>query len=75
MSFSNFFFCNVGNPRANQPQTIIRRSITSDERDFQNLLDNDITIIREPANEEYGKVAVFKDIYGNLWDLIEPSSN
>jgi catechol 2,3-dioxygenase-like lactoylglutathione lyase family enzyme len=45
------------------------------KRDFQNLLDNDILIERQPSVEKYGTVAVFKDIYGNLWDLIEPSSN
>ena len=41
------------------------------ERDYQNLIDNNIEIVREPKTEEYGKVLVFKDIYGNLWDLIE----
>ena len=45
------------------------------ERDYQNLLDNNIEIVRQPTKEEYGVVAVFKDIYGNLWDLIEPTSN
>jgi uncharacterized glyoxalase superfamily protein PhnB len=42
------------------------------DRDFQNLLDNNIHVEREPVVEKYGKVAVFRDIYGNLWDLIEP---
>ena len=42
------------------------------ERDYQNLLDNKIEIVRPPQKEVYGTVAVFKDIYGNLWDLIEP---
>lgn len=42
------------------------------ERDFQNLLNNQIEIVRQPSKEEYGTVAVFKDIYGNLWDMIEP---
>lgn len=41
------------------------------DRDYQNLKDNNIEIVREPKTEEYGKVLVFKDIYGNLWDLIE----
>lgn len=40
-------------------------------RDYQNLLDNKIKIVREPSNEAYGIVAVFEDLYGNLWDLIE----
>ena len=43
------------------------------ERDYQNLLDNKIEIVRLPQKEVYGTVAVFKDIYGNLWDLIEPT--
>jgi catechol 2,3-dioxygenase-like lactoylglutathione lyase family enzyme len=43
------------------------------ERDYQNLLDNKIEIVRPPQKEVYGTVAVFKDIYGNLWDLIEPT--
>jgi catechol 2,3-dioxygenase-like lactoylglutathione lyase family enzyme len=43
------------------------------ERDFQNLLDNQIEIVRLPSKEEYGMVAVFKDLYGNLWDMIGPN--
>lgn len=42
------------------------------ERDFQNLLHHNIKIVREPNSEVYGTVAVFEDLYGNLWDLIEP---
>jgi len=30
-----------------------------------------IAFVREPKEEEYGTVAVFKDLYGNLWDLLE----
>jgi catechol 2,3-dioxygenase-like lactoylglutathione lyase family enzyme len=41
-------------------------------RDYQNLLDNAIKIVREPVKESWGMVAVFEDIYGNHWDLIEP---
>ena len=43
------------------------------EKDYQNLLDHQIEIVRQPQREEYGTVAVFKDIYGNLWDMIEPA--
>jgi uncharacterized glyoxalase superfamily protein PhnB len=39
--------------------------------DYQNLLDHNVSIIREPKIEEWGTVAVFADLYGNLWDLIE----
>ena len=42
------------------------------DRDFQNLLEHRIEIVRGPIEEVYGKVAVFKDLYGNLWDLIQP---
>ena len=42
------------------------------ERDYQNLLAQNIKIIRQPSAEEYGTVAVFEDVYGNLWDLIQP---
>jgi len=38
--------------------------------DYQNMLDKGIVFVREPVTEEYGTVAVFKDLYGNLWDLI-----
>lgn len=41
------------------------------DRDYKNLLDNEIKIIREKSNENHGIVAVFEDLYGNLWDLIE----
>lgn len=41
-------------------------------RDYQNLLDQQITIIRKPVKEKWGTVLVFADLYGNLWDLIEP---
>lgn len=43
------------------------------DRDYNNLLSHNITIIRKPSIEVYGKVLVFADLYGNLWDLIEPN--
>jgi catechol 2,3-dioxygenase-like lactoylglutathione lyase family enzyme len=43
------------------------------DRDYQNLLNHEIQIVRELSLEPYGKVAVFADLYGNLWDLIEPT--
>jgi uncharacterized glyoxalase superfamily protein PhnB len=42
------------------------------KRDYQHLINQNITIIREPSVEAYGTVAVFADLYGNHWDLIEP---
>jgi catechol 2,3-dioxygenase-like lactoylglutathione lyase family enzyme len=45
------------------------------DRDYQNLLAHNIQIVREPHQESYGKVLVFADLYGNLWDLIEPTND
>jgi catechol 2,3-dioxygenase-like lactoylglutathione lyase family enzyme len=40
-------------------------------RDYANMTQKGIRFIREPQTESYGTVAVFEDLYGNLWDLIE----
>lgn len=40
-------------------------------RDYESMKQKDITFIREPKTEDYGTVAVFEDLYGNLWDLVE----
>jgi catechol 2,3-dioxygenase-like lactoylglutathione lyase family enzyme len=45
------------------------------ERDYQNLIRENIQIVRAPKQENYGTVAVFADLYGNLWDLIEPKQS
>jgi len=42
-------------------------------RDYNRYRDKGVRFVREPQKEIYGTVAVFKDIYGNLWDLIEPT--
>ena len=42
-------------------------------RDVQNLGAESIKIVRPPSTETYGTVAVFEDLYGNLWDLIQPA--
>ncbi len=38
--------------------------------DYNRLVVNGVTIVREPVEEAYGTVAVFADLYGNKWDLI-----
>jgi uncharacterized glyoxalase superfamily protein PhnB len=43
------------------------------DRDYQNLLEEGVQIVRTKSEEAYGKVAVFADLYGNLWDLIQPN--
>lgn len=40
-------------------------------RDHKRLVSLGVTFVREPRREPYGTVAVFKDLYGNLWDLLE----
>lgn len=40
-------------------------------RDYNNYVQRGIEFTRQPSTEEYGTVAVFRDLYGNLWDLIE----
>lgn len=41
-------------------------------RDYNSYIKNNIEFVRSPSKELYGTVAVFKDLYGNLWDLIGP---
>ncbi len=45
------------------------------ERDYAKLKSRDIKFVRPPQDFEYGTVAVFEDLYGNRWDLIEPNEN
>jgi catechol 2,3-dioxygenase-like lactoylglutathione lyase family enzyme len=40
-------------------------------RDFNNYKARGVQFVREPKEESYGTVAVFKDLYGNLWDLLQ----
>lgn len=44
-------------------------------RDYERYSGAGIRFVREPREEAYGTVAVFEDLYGNLWDLLEPASH
>ncbi|HRQ63257.1 MAG TPA: VOC family protein [Xanthomonadaceae bacterium] len=44
-------------------------------RDFHAYQARGVVFIREPSEEPYGTVAVFRDLYGNLWDLIGPPAS
>ena len=44
------------------------------QRDYERLRGLGVEFIREPVQETFGLVSVFKDRYGNLWDLIEPKN-
>ena len=43
-------------------------------RDFNAYKSKGVKVIREPKTEDYGTVAVFHDLHGNQWDLIQPSA-
>jgi catechol 2,3-dioxygenase-like lactoylglutathione lyase family enzyme len=42
------------------------------QRDYEVMVKEGVDFVREPKVETYGTVAVFRDPYGNLWDLLEP---
>ena len=44
-------------------------------RDYNKMVEREISFVRPPTEFEYGTVAVFEDLYGNMWDLIEPSES
>ncbi len=44
-------------------------------RDYKKLTEREIKFVRPPQDVEYGTVAVFQDLYGNMWDLIQPNKN
>ncbi|HEY9048025.1 MAG TPA: VOC family protein [Ohtaekwangia sp.] len=41
-------------------------------RDYKSMQDKGVTFVRGPVTEAWGTVAIFQDLYGNLWDFIEP---
>lgn len=41
------------------------------DRDYQRMVTRGIEFVRPPLQTSYGTVAVFKDLYGNLWDLVQ----
>ena len=45
------------------------------DRDYQKMISREIRFVRPPETHEYGRVAVFEDLYGNLWDFIEPTAS
>ena len=42
-------------------------------RDYERYAAEGVEFVRPPRREPYGTVAVFKDLYGNLWDLLQPA--
>ena len=44
-------------------------------RDYREMLAGGVRFVREPKDAAYGTVAVFQDLYGNLWDLVQLSQN
>ncbi|MYS44880.1 VOC family protein [Streptomyces sp. SID5998] len=44
-------------------------------RDHARMLSAGVTFLEEPRHEPYGTVAVFQDLYGNRWDLLQPAAD
>jgi catechol 2,3-dioxygenase-like lactoylglutathione lyase family enzyme len=42
---------------------------------YNKMVERGVNFVRPPKEEKYGTVAVFEDLYGNLWDLIQPQEN
>ncbi|WP_338141680.1 VOC family protein [Vibrio lentus] len=40
-------------------------------RDYEHMKSIGINFVRDPQEQDYGTVAVFEDLYGNLWDLLQ----
>jgi catechol 2,3-dioxygenase-like lactoylglutathione lyase family enzyme len=43
------------------------------QRDYEKFKERGVNFVNAPHQQEYGEVAVFEDLYGNRWDLIEPN--
>ena len=41
-------------------------------RDYNSYVAKGVSFVRTPSEEKHGTVAVFRDLYGNLWDLVQP---
>lgn len=44
-------------------------------RDYRRMLGSGVRFVREPSEQPYGTVAVFEDLYGNRWDLLQPRNH
>ncbi|HEV2707487.1 MAG TPA: VOC family protein [Pyrinomonadaceae bacterium] len=44
-------------------------------RDYNEMVSRGVRFVREPQRAPYGMVAVFEDLYGNLWDLLQLNDN
>lgn len=45
------------------------------QRDYEKMVERGIKFVRKPEQQDYGTVAVFQDLYGNMWDLLQPNKN
>jgi catechol 2,3-dioxygenase-like lactoylglutathione lyase family enzyme len=44
-------------------------------RDYRDFMGRGVKFVRPPSEESYGTVAVFEDLYGNKWDLLQPKAD
>ena len=61
----------VGKQGAGQVLMVLQTDNFS--RDYERMQKRGVAFMEQPRNEVYGKVVIFKDLYGNLFDLLEPS--
>jgi catechol 2,3-dioxygenase-like lactoylglutathione lyase family enzyme len=76
---SNLLLARAANPEqasriGNQTGGRVSLFLYTDDfwRDFRAYQAKGVVFVREPKQEPYGTVAVFRDLYGNLWDLLQP---
>jgi uncharacterized glyoxalase superfamily protein PhnB len=60
--------------KASSPEQALRVGAQTDDfwRDYERYQARGVEFVRPPKQEPYGIVAVFKDLYGNMWDLLQP---
>lgn len=75
---TNLLLAKAKNPRqkesiGNQTGGRVFLFLSTDDfwRDYKEMVSKGVKFVREPSDEPYGTVAVFEDLYGNLWDFIE----
>jgi catechol 2,3-dioxygenase-like lactoylglutathione lyase family enzyme len=59
----------IGDPTGGRVSLFLRTDDIA--RDYRRFVAAGVVFVREPAVHDYGTVAVFRDLYGTLWDLIE----
>jgi catechol 2,3-dioxygenase-like lactoylglutathione lyase family enzyme len=62
----------VAPPGGGQSRLLLARASTPEQQSREAHRARGVVFVREPKEEPYGTVEVFKELYGNLWDLVQP---